>query len=110
MGYRFSPRTAKLVFEDFEGAEVRVTLDHPLGMLIEAQKLQVKQDIEGLCRFVTSILVDWNVEDEKGPIPTTYKGMMRVYPSFVNALVTAWMEAQINPSAPLPETSSAGDN
>ena len=104
MGYKLVPRTALLVFEDeHKGAEVKVTLDHPLGMFIEAQKLQQSQDIEGLCRFVSGILVDWNLEDDKGPIPTDYEGVLRAYPAFINTLITQWMEGQVNPPAPLPE-------
>ena len=110
MGYKFEPRVAKLIFDDYAGAEVRVTLDRPLGLLIEAQKLQLEQNIEGLCHFVVGILVDWNLEDEKGPIPPTYKGMLRVYPAFVNALITAWRDAQIGVPVPLEETSSAGSS
>ena len=104
MGYKLVPRTAVLVFEnEHEGAEVRATLDHPLGMFIQAQKLQESQDLEGLCRFVANILVDWNLEDEEGPLPITYEGVLRSYPAFINALITEWMKAQVNPTAPLPE-------
>ena len=104
MGYKLVPRTALLVFEnEHEGAEVKVMLDHPLGMFIEAQKLQESQDIEGLCRFVANILVDWNLEDDDGPIPTDYEGVLRTYPAFINALITEWMKAQVSPAAPLPE-------
>jgi hypothetical protein len=111
MPYKLEPRTAKLIFEDgYAGMEVRVTLDHPLSHFIEAQKLQLSQDIEGLCRFVAGILVDWNLEDDGGPIPVTYEGLVRVYPAIIHDLVTRWMEAQVNVPAPLAETSSAGDN
>jgi hypothetical protein len=104
MGYKLTPRTAKLVFEDeYDGAEVRVTLDHPLSHFIEAQKLQLSQDIEGLCNFVAGILVDWNLEDDAGAIPTDYEGVIRVYPALINAIVTRWMEAQVTLPAPLPE-------
>jgi len=104
MGYKLTPRTLKLIFDgEYEGAEVRVTLDHPLGVFIEAQKLQVSQDIEGLCKFVAGILIDWNLEDETGAIPTTYNGVIRVYPTFINLVVTKWMQAQTE----LPLASSA---
>ncbi|HUV73871.1 MAG TPA: hypothetical protein VMW79_06155 [Anaerolineae bacterium] len=104
MGYKLAPRTALLVFEDeYKGAEVRAMLDHPLGMFIEAQKLQESQDIEGLCRFVAGILVDWNIEDEQGPLPATYEGILRAYPALINTLITEWMKAQVTPTAPLPE-------
>jgi hypothetical protein len=90
--------------------EVRVTLDHPLSHFIKAQKLQLSQDIEGLCRFVAGILVDWNLEDGDGAIPATYDGVVRVYPAIINDLVTRWMEAQVAVPAPLAEPSSAGGN
>jgi len=102
MGFKQTPRTAKLVFADeYDGLEVRVTLDHPLSHFIEAQKLQVSQDIDGLCRFVAGFLVDWNLEDDKGPIPATYKGLLRAYPAIINNIITRWMEAQVAVPAPL---------
>ena len=97
MGFKLPQRKANLVFEggDFEGAEVKVTLDQPLGMLIEAQALQESNDVNGLCRFIAGILVSWNLEDKDDkPIPATEKGLHEVYPAFVDALVTAWVEAQ----------------
>ena len=104
MKYKLVPRTALLVFEDeHKGAEVKVTLDHPLGMFIEAQKLQESQDLDGICRFVAGILVDWNLEDKQGPLPATYEGILRAYPALINALITEWMKAQVSPPAPLPE-------
>jgi len=103
MAYKLTPRTAKLVFEgEYDGAEVRVTLDHPLRRFIEAQALQASQDIEGLCQFVAEILVDWNLEDEDGAIPANYEGLIRVYPALVNNIITRWMEAQVSLPAPLP--------
>jgi len=103
MGYKLTPRTARLVFEgEYESAEARVTLDHPLSVFIAAQKLQVSQDIEGLCRLVADILIDWNLEDDAGAIPTDYEGVVRVYPVIINEIVTKWMEAQVTLSAPLP--------
>lgn len=103
-GYRLKQRTALLIFEDdYAGAEVKVALDHPLAVFVEAQKLQESQDIEGLCHFVADILISWNLEDKDGPIPATYEGVLRAYPAFVNTLITQWMEAQVSPPAPLAE-------
>ena len=101
MGFKLPQRTARLVFKDpqFEGAEVRVTLDHPLGMLIEAQKLQEDKDMEGLCRFMASVLLEWNLEDAHGaPIPATEEGLRQVTASFVNAFLDAWVDSQVAPS------------
>ena len=110
MGFKLPQRTAKLVFEDeFKGAEVRVTLDQPLGMLIEAQALQESQDIEGLCRFVAHILLDWNLEDKDDrPIPATEEGLHQATPAFVDALVTAWVDAQTEPAPEKKSKSKSG--
>ncbi len=110
-GFKLPQRTAKLVFKDpqFEGAEVRVVLDHPLGMLIEAQKLQEDKDIEGLCRFFATILLDWNLEDKDDqPIPATEEGLRQVTASFINALIDAWVESQTEPSPKARRRSKGG--
>ena len=104
MGYKLTPRTAKLVFEgDYEGAEVEVTLDHPLSLFIKAQKLQESQDIDAMCHLVADILIAWNVEDAKGKLPTTYAGVTRAYPAFINTVISEWMKAQVTLPAPLAE-------
>ena len=110
MGYKLEPRTALLSFEDYAGAEVRVTLDRPLAHFLEAQKLQLANDVPALCHFMASVLVEWNLEDDKGAIPATEKGLLRIYPAFFNALIKAWLEAQVTLPAPLAEASKDGDS
>ena len=102
MGFKLPQRTARLVFEgDFEGAEVRVRLDQPLGALMQAQRLQAGRDTEGLCEFLAGLLLDWNVEDDAGPLPATVAGLMRCTPAFVNLLIDEWLKAQAIVPAPL---------
>lgn len=100
--YRLKPREATLEFKgDYEGAEVVVTLDHPLKLYIEAQKMHQSQDIQAMCHLVSDILLRWNVEDAKGKLPTTYAGVVRAYPAFINTIIAQWMEAQVTLETPL---------
>ena len=108
--FKFSQRTALLVFEDEEyaGAEVRVRLDFPIGEFIAIQRLQSDPDsAEQLCRFLASILIDWNLEDEQGDIPATYEGVLRISPLFTRQLCEELVKA-MQPSSPLVQPSPAG--
>ena len=102
MGFRLPLRTARLVFEgDFAGAEVRIRLDQPLGALLQAQRLQSAQDIEGLCEFLAGLVLEWNLEDDAGPLPATAAGLLRCTTVFVNLLIDEWLKAQTGVPAPL---------
>ena len=111
MGFKFGQRTAKLVFEDedYKGAEVRVLLDFPIGQFIAIQRLQSDPDsAEQLCKFVSGILIDWNLEDDKGVIPATYEGVQRCPPTFIRRLCEELVKALTAPSVPLGEPSPSG--
>lgn len=109
--FKFKQRVARLVFEDedYAGAEVRVQLDFPIGEFMAIQRLQSDPDsTEALCRFVASILVDWNLEDEKGALPADYEGVLRVPPLFIRRLSEELVKALTEPPAPLGQLSPVG--
>lgn len=102
MGFKLPQRTARLIFEgEYEGAEVRMKLDVAMGVFMEATRLQAAGDIEGLCRFVAALLIEWNVEDEGGPLPADFDGLMRCTPAFVNLVIEQWVKALTDVPAPL---------
>jgi len=110
-GFKFKQRTAKLVFvddEDYAGAEVRVQLDFPIGEFIILQKLQADpESIEELCKFLEGVLIDWNLEDDRGPIPATIEGIKRIPPIFIGRLCGELIKA-MRPSVPLEAESPSG--
>lgn len=109
--FKFKKRTARLIFEDgdYAGAEVRVSLDFPIGDFMTLQRLQEDPDsIEQLCQFIAGLLVDWNLEDDKGKVPATYEGVLRVPPLFIRRLCEELVKALTAPSVPLGETSPDG--
>jgi len=109
--FKFKQRTARLIFEDEEyaGAEVRVQLDFPIGEFMLIQRLQSDPDsVEQLCQFIASVLIDWNLEDAKGPIPATYEGVLRIPPLFTRRLCEELVKALTAPAAPLVPPSPAG--
>jgi len=110
--FKFHQRTAKLIFEDedYAGAEVRVSLDFPIGDFLTLQRLQADPNsIEQLCKFIAGLLVDWNLEDAKGvAIPVTYEGVLQVPPLFVRRLCEELVKALSEPTVPLVKESPDG--
>jgi len=109
--FRFKQRVAQLVFEDedYKGAEVRVQLDFPIGEFLAIQRLQADpESTEQLCRFIASILVDWNLEDDKGALPASYEGVLRVPPLFIRRLAEELVKALTEPPVPLEQPSPSG--
>lgn len=116
-GFRVEPQhVARLIFEgDYEGAEVRCSLDFSIGDFLEAQWMAslagstlTAEQSERLAHFLANILVDWNLEDKRGPIPATYEGVLRLPSSFVQRLCEELVKA-LQPSAPLSQPSESGD-
>lgn len=104
MGYKLPERTVLVKFEgsDYEGAEVRLSLKVKMGMYLEVQKLRESGDANGLFQFIGSIVKDWNLEDDDGPLPPSYEGVLRLDDAgFINTLVEAWTKAATEVAAPL---------
>ena len=104
--FRIPKRTARLVFRnDYEGAEVVVRLDVPVGTFLEIQDL-VAQEKQLLVFqiFGEQILDDWNVMTDEGKkIPADGTGMNAIPIDLANLILTQWVEVAVQPSIPLDE-------
>jgi len=111
MGYRRESRRITLDFADpeFNGLEV-VTRSVPLGTFLamldsssdSAKTAQLFQD------FAENALIEWNLEDDNGPVPPTLAGMKAQDTDFMLSIVKAWLDAIGTASAPLVGASSNG--
>ena len=103
-GFRVQKRTARLVFSgDYEGAEVVVRLDVPVGVFVEIQDMVANNDQFRVFEiFGAKVLEEWNVEtDEGNPIPATSEGMQSIPLDLANLIIEQWVEVSTQPSAPL---------
>lgn len=129
MGFAARPNKATLVFEEgsvLHGATVRVSLSAKVGLLFSLQQaLPALGDLmsgtaedaaraDDLCEdFIDGgALLSWNIEreDDDGqalPIPTTREGFLSLLPGERFAIITAWVQALSEASAPAPKPSSA---
>jgi hypothetical protein len=104
--------TARLVFEDsiFEGAEVVVRTNLPIGVFMKIQELSASASLEGFTVFGDDVLVEWNLEDDRGePIPSTGEGMKAITPAFATLVTDQWMKAVTDIESPLEQPSSGGN-
>ena len=91
--YEISVRTATLVFEDMEGAEVKCRLDVPLEVYLSYAKLADAEDAEALEKafrqFSKEILISWNLKLNGEAVPVK-DGMLKIPPATANAILSAW--------------------
>lgn len=109
MGFVVNRKLIRLVFEgELEGLEVTV---RPSSVLVydEIAELSTQtftsppsrenlQALRDMYRKFAAVLVSWNLEEtgEDGvavPVPATLDGLLSQEPSFVNSVVTAWLDA-----------------
>lgn len=113
--FRLPQRTAKLTWDEensiFHGAEVRTRLDVTIGQLTEIQDLvDDGKAMHGFKLFGDSVLVEWNLENDKGEaIPPTGEGMQQVSPAFASSLIEIWMNHVSQIPDPLGVPSPNGD-
>lgn len=100
MGYRVD-RYAVIELDNFPGAEARVRIGVPLGVI---RAFQEAPDAAAEWAIVADLIDNWNLEDEDGPIPVT-EAMERVPMPELRALMAAWFTATVNPPAPLSQPS-----
>src|SRR3990167_7258233 len=95
---------------DYAGAEITVRLNVPLGVFIEAEKVQRSQDWSAfLDYFVEHVIREWNLEDREGnPIPANKEGLAQVPIDFLMQVISEWSQAVAGISAPLGFASSNG--
>ena len=109
--FKLPARTARLLFEgeEWTGAEVKVKFDLPIGTLIRLQALaRTPDDLTEMCQIIAGFLVEWNIEDDAGPLPATYEGLLRASPAFLVKFCEEWIKAQIEVPAPLEAPSTNG--
>ena len=63
---------------------------------------------ESVKQFVEDYVIDWDLEDSRGPIPSDETGLDRVEPRHLNAMQGAWFRGLYTVSAPLVSASSGG--
>lgn len=122
MGYK-RKKTFKLTWADgeFEGLEVRVrsmSVERflELGPLLEAADMGSfsTEDIEGmrgLFREFSTVLVEWNLEDEDTdePVPCTFEGFMAQDLRLVGEVISRWAQHIAGVPAPLEQPSPSGE-
>lgn len=103
-GFRIQKRTARLVFSgDYEGAEVVVRLDVPVGVFIEIQDLvSNSEQLHVFEVFGKKVLEEWNLEDDNGQaMDATSEGMQGIPLDFANLIIEQWVEVCTQPTIPL---------
>jgi hypothetical protein len=103
-GFRLEKRTARLVFSgDYEGAEIVVRLDVPVGVFMSIQDMVANSDqLHVFELFGERVLEEWNLQDEDGQaIPATAKGMHDIPLHLANLMIEQWVEVSTQPSIPL---------
>jgi len=111
--FRLPMRDARIIFEEgttFAGAIVKCRLDVEIGMITDIQDLiEAGKHTHAYEVFGDGILIDWNLEDQKGnAIAANGKGMKKVTTGFAEALMSQWMEALTQVNAPLEQQSKNG--
>lgn len=99
MGFKRKRKVYKLDFEgtEYDGLEVKVT-GLTTGEYLELISLGGPTDsgdkeAEGMIRMFATHLVYWNLEDENGPVPTTYEAVAENDFTMNTAIVNAWTTA-----------------
>ena len=93
-------RVANISFEgtDYDGLEVRCSLDLPFKTVLEIQKLSASdkdtESIKANTIWCDEVLESWNLTDDEGnDIPATSESALAVAPArLVSALISKWSE------------------
>tara|TARA_Y100001973_G_scaffold84569_1_gene125843 strand:+ start:352 stop:750 length:399 start_codon:yes stop_codon:yes gene_type:complete len=105
-------KIANITFEgtDYDGLEVKCSLDLPMKVVLDIQRLSVSEDendkLEANKIWCDKVLLSWNLVDDKGDvIPANAESALMVAPSRLLAvLITKWAELVTEPSANLSKT------
>jgi hypothetical protein len=104
--FRIPKRTARLVFiNDYEGAEVVVRLDVPVGTFLQINDMvSHEQQLQVFEVFGEKILDSWNLSDDDGnTIEANGNGMNSIPIDLANQILQQWVEVAVQPSLPLDE-------
>ena len=104
-------KIANITFEgtDFDGLEVKATLDLQLKVVLDIQSLSQSDDNEDKLQANTiwceKVLLSWNLVDDKGEtIPANAESLLKGVPSrLLTALIQKWSGLVTEPSANLSE-------
>ena len=102
-------RVANITFEgtDFDGLEIRCSLDLPLKTVMKIQSLMLSDDnadsVEANTIWCDEVLESWHLTDDEGKeIPANSESALTVAPArLLAALVTKWSAIVLEPSANL---------
>lgn len=121
MGFNVESDIYKLVFvePEFEGLVIRAR-SIPIRDLVKisaASNLKITpllsndewEQIRELARIFADALVDWNLEVNGEPVPTTVDGLLSLPLRMFWKIQGAWWLAIAGVSAPLDDASSGGD-
>lgn len=123
MGFVLPERRETLVFDegDYAGAEVVVRMPRNAGLVWQVQRLIDKPDGETADEkreraaelygvLASEIVVSWNIEDHRGPIPLTADAISKVDAAFLGELLNLWFltTTQVSPPKGKPSTASGG--
>jgi hypothetical protein len=113
MGFRPPRKIYNLDFAgtDYDGAHVRMR-GTTVREEIRINDLRASEDpnsIRELFEAMVELLIDWDIEDDDGPVPTTLEGVTSQDSSFISAVITALQTAVAGVEAPLPESSPSGE-
>ena len=129
--FKAPQKTALIQFEgtEYDGLEVKcrmsVSMDQYLEFLGLQQGVMAAKEAEGqpdtnaafqaiqlaekaFHLFGDRVLIEWNLEDDQGEVPSTGAGMMRVDAQFAMVVLNAWLEAVGKAPAPLSSPSRNG--
>lgn len=114
MGFKRNPKIYNLKWDDGEyaGLEVHVR-SLTMGQLIATQNGEGHNGKKGNAAQIELFaerLVSWNLEDENGqPVPTTLDAILAEDDDLILDINKRWAEAVMGVSAPLPQSSPAGE-
>lgn len=107
MAFTRKPRTARLRFEEdtpLAGMEAVVSMSVAIDDFLAIQRTfsqvadravvgdqKLDAIVDSFTMFGDGVLIEWNFEDEAGPVPATGEGMQRLAFEEASALLTAWI-------------------
>lgn len=108
MGYRPKRRVYALDFTgtEYEGLQASVR-GSTVGEELELNDMEFTG--ENIVKALVSRLISWNVEDETGPVPTTFDGVCTQDVAMVTAILNALRTVNSGVSDPLPQSSPSGE-
>jgi hypothetical protein len=96
---------------EYDGAHVRMR-GTTFGEQVHLEDLRASEDPNSgreLFDALTELLIDWDIEDDNGPVPATLDGVHAQPFGFVVAIMNAFQTAATGVSAPLEPSSTDGE-